>query len=512
MQGLETKTLACVIAATGFAAGLGAAYLAKPGKENGTASAIPAEQAGSGDRDEPLRSTLGGPGAPSSPPPRGRSGLIAAGNSGDGTLTGRIRNYVRVIMAAEKEDFPGIMRDAMQELGDDGPFSEMVLPIIAQQWVKADPVGAFEEVFTGELSTLATRHFSYEVVEPMLKMSLETDPEHARAIVLKNQHLAFGRKALETIVLHEAEAGSQAALQTLAQVKDPKDAADITEELFEYWAKGKDPVRALHLLRDVPNYQPQDGMLEYAFRTMAKNDVQKALELANGLDSEHLRANALYGVAEQWADLDRDAAFAHIESIESPRDRSVMLRKLQGVTAKTDPELAANGTLEIPSRMVRNSAIQDVSRQWFSKDPEAASQWMDANLDPETWERAAESVVLNSLNRSQFNQVSEMAKRLPADNRAVKKLVQRWSRLDSDALEAWITTQNPGRQQALRSHAGGHRHGTDDAIIHEAPRMPQDSAAVPADAVQVMEVLDIDPVTGLEVRRQVIVTESELSE
>lgn len=507
MQGFGTKTLACVVAAAGFAGGLGVSYYSIP-KVDAVAQSPEfrgnRKAAAASDEDK-LRSAIptAGPKGGGNGSTSRRGALAAAGDASGNLLTDRIRNYVRVIMAAEPEEYPELMLEAMRELGDDGPFSDMVLPILAQQWVKADPVGAFEAVYSGKLSSMVSGSFSHEVFNPVLEQALDADLAAVREIVLASSHLKSARGTLEKIVQKESLSSLEEAFATLDRIKSPGMRASALTKLFDYQINRNSPGEALATLAKYPGMTINGNSLLKAYAGLASKDLESALETAEQLGSASHRRLALQGIAEQWAKTDRDAALAHIDSISSPAVRSEMLSKLNLATFKTDPETAAMGALEIPSRRKRDDTIKEIAWNWYRQDKADTVAWMDANLDQTSWETAAGAIVGNKIDYREFEAVTSLVDRLPSDHANVQQFIQQWKSHDSEGLETWIGKQPVNRQNELRkvlSKAESANQSSQHPL--QSPGLPQNQRMV--------EAVAIDPLNGAEVRHQYIVNEDDV--
>ncbi|MEM9478785.1 MAG: hypothetical protein AAGA58_03890 [Verrucomicrobiota bacterium] len=384
----------------------------------------------------------------STAPPPGT--FAAAGRDSDGKLTERIRNYMRVITDADPEAYPDLMSEAVREFGRHGPFADIVMPMLAQQWANADPMGAFEAAFNGRFASVIGEDDWGDAFGPILKTALEEYPEAVKELALKNQHLEATEKTLERLVVDEAREDIDKAIATIGEITNSELRNEVVESFLHRYAHSA-PEKVLAFMEAFPGTPIPPKQVRNMFNSLTEKDPEAALETVEKLQSHSMRVNALGAIAKAWGLKDRDAALGYIERIESPTLRSEMLAQFHAGALETNPEAAAKGALAIPNRSERYLAISAGTTRWFDKDPEAARAWMDASLDAETWRNTAENVLNEQRRREKFAAAAPLAESLPANNDALKQFVASWQKNDAEGLETWIGTQSFERQNALRN-------------------------------------------------------------
>ncbi|MEM0896952.1 MAG: hypothetical protein AAGJ79_08690 [Verrucomicrobiota bacterium] len=513
MQGLGTRVLIGVAIVGGFALGLGAAWLSQ-GKGDGAANS---ETTLSPDRGAPPLRVSGG-GGPQGTPSSGRrstapaTGTLAAVNANsNGLLTERLRNYMRVINSADAEAYPDLMNEAIREFGRYGPFSHLIMPMLAQQWVDADPMGAFEASFSGQFASVIGEDDWGDAFGPILRTALESYPEEVKAIALANQHLGAAERTLERLVVDEAKTNVAKALETIGAITNSELRDEVVESFLHRYAKSA-PEKALALVEEFPGASIPRRKLRDIFTAFAQEDPENALAKVERLQTRELRQSALGAIAQAWGRKDHESALAYIEQIESAATRSEMLRQLHSSLANSDPEAAAYGSLQITDRSERQRAISQSASKWFEKDPGSVRAWMDSNLGAEMWMRTAEQLVQSQQNEEKFAAVAPIAESLAGDNESLENFVKAWNRHDAEALEAWIGTQSFERQNTLR----GIREAAQQRIVPIAESIstfPESQLTTSFEEdpetgkiIQVTKI--IDPETGREVVVQMMESES----
>jgi hypothetical protein len=101
------------------------------------------------------------------------------------------------------------------------------------------------------------------------------------------------------------------------------------EEYFLAAAAEADSVRTLGRVRDLPDSEVRDGLLDSIFVNGGRKNPEASLEQIEIFASRKDRDRALKVLAGSWCETDKASALAYSEKITSPQMRSVFLLGLQ---------------------------------------------------------------------------------------------------------------------------------------------------------------------------------------
>ncbi len=444
-----------------FAAGAAGGYLTNGESKSGEAKKDAAAKSKDAQDDArsprvPLRGLGKGPAGGTSP--SGNNAFRGASIANAGDTNARMRACLERILNADESEYAQLMIDALREFEGGSPFLNHLLPIIAERWVEADPAGAFQELYSGRLTHSfipdddpfsGSGEWPHPTFELVLERALALDPEAVRESVLEKPGQPNAIVAVQMIARIDAHKGVMAAFEFI----DLLDDADLRDEaiggILDPSAHDYRPLsvdETCFLIQHYPDFARNSYLFEKAFHSLAKQDHESALALAEEFPPGTRRVEAVAQVIRQWASKDFEGAMAYVESVPSASEQGRFYTSLFRQHAKRDPAETANTVLNLPSRKVRNSLLPEAAKEWFTKDPAPALEWMDESLNPGEWKKAAENILKS---RAGAQEKAVLATRFPPDNDAVLSFLRSWNRKDPDAVSNWIATRPPGDRPVL---------------------------------------------------------------
>ncbi len=276
---------------------------------------------------------------------------------------------------------------------------------IAEEWDHTDPAKAAE---------LADRLESWTAKQDLLGIVMVTwgqqDPEAAGAWGVQFQQRTAGTLAQRNTALHHAVVGMV--------TRAPKLAEQLTWEYLHEEGWGGHP-------RTTPLA---------AARVLAKSDPAAALALAEKIQLESYRVDALRAVLQEWARQDPKAARAALSGRPEEKFQEAFARDLAEGWAHRDPLAAAEFAKTIPDARTRMMALALVAREMSRTDPKAA---------------AAICTVVASLNKGRWH---EQMRRVET---AVSEVAEAFARHDPLLAVQWATSLPPGDGGCLRPAIDG---------------------------------------------------------
>ncbi len=121
--------------------------------------------------------------------------------------------------------------------------------------------------------------------------------------------------------------------------------------------------------------QDQDLVIGKLSGSLASSDPKKAAALAAGLPPSAASVDASTMVASQWADKDPQEAIAWASTLESEKARQDATSAALAQWADRDPEKAAGATASLTDPNARRSARDRIAAGWAAKSPEEAERW-----------------------------------------------------------------------------------------------------------------------------------------
>ena len=189
---------------------------------------------------------------------------------------------------------------------------------------------------------------------------------------------------------------------------------DVVQGILEAWA-GRNPEAVMGWKRSATKVRPvrvSESVLGTVFRTMAKDDPEKALSRLVELPSPNHRGLALRGILDTvQTDADREKITAMIAGIREDDIRIQARRAVIEKWARRDAPAAAAFVEMAEPAWERTRLMDSLGLTWLQSDPASAAQWWVAHAPgPDT----------------------------------LVKIINVWAQQDPNAAGAWLGRRAPG--------------------------------------------------------------------
>jgi hypothetical protein len=224
---------------------------------------------------------------------------------------------------------------------------------------------------------------------------------------------------------------------------------------------------ALAVMQSLPEGRIKDLASQGVSNQLSNNDPQAAWDLALGIGDSKLRAQAQEKVVEQWCKSDSTAVAQWIQSLPvgDTKDRASAgaTTAINCITVGPKKDLAASGIIQsiaendpknalgLASRIfdsnLRTQALRTTAESWLTRDPAAATQWINSFLQslPQADFRRDGSLlgISQGMARNDPQAAMNMASGIGDSNlrtEAQKNVVEQWSKKDPAAAIQWINS------------------------------------------------------------------------
>jgi hypothetical protein len=224
---------------------------------------------------------------------------------------------------------------------------------------------------------------------------------------------------------------------------------------------------ALAVMQSLPEGRIKDLASQGVSHQLSNNDPQAAWDLALGIGDSKLRAQAQEKVVEQWCKSDSTAVAQWIQSLPvgDTKDRASAgaTTAINCITVGPKKDLAASGIIQsiaendpknalgLASRIfdsnLRTQALRTTAESWLTRDPAAATQWINSFLQslPQADFRRDGSLlgISQGMARNDPQAAMDMASGIGDSNlrtEAQKNVVEQWSKKDPAAAIQWINS------------------------------------------------------------------------
>ena len=143
---------------------------------------------------------------------------------------------------------------------------------------------------------------------------------------------------------------------------------------------------------DLENYSWRP-MAELTRELVKDKGLQPALDWANELPQGPQRRDAWSSAYAVWASKDPVAAGESVNQLPDGADRNLAINGFVSAHVHQDGEMAMTWIDAISEPGLRDAAMIRVGRQYFQRDPEAATRWYSSSgVAPSIWEQVTNSV------------------------------------------------------------------------------------------------------------------------
>ncbi|WP_193214982.1 hypothetical protein [Luteolibacter marinus] len=309
------------------------------------------------------------------------AGALAAGR----TLPGTNRNEVvgRVFRQWFRDD-QGVALEEYAKLGglERRAAGEAILGVWAARDAAAAADWAVEH--RTELSDNSLMVLCNELgkIDPMNALSWATDhlSENVRVGAMEN---IFSEWVMKT---------PADAIGWLKSIEDPAEKVKIINRSFWQLA-WSDSDLAVSLAKDIGEQNFDSWYVQEIGNNLAGLDLQKALAIADGFETDSFRNQMKDGIVAAWTQVDPEAALAFAMAETNESDRAMLLGTIVAGMTERDPQKAMTLAEGLPAGKEKTQAISSVVASWAEKSPLDASAYVKGLTDPVLRDAAVEALM-----------------------------------------------------------------------------------------------------------------------
>ena len=256
----------------------------------------------------------------------------------------RKNDLLNPLVASWASQDPDATLEWINELPE-GERSNQLMTGLMEGWATKDPYAAAEYLQENVEPGKDREKLAGEIASHLFKQ----DPDAAAKWAESQADLGFRAEAFEELAEDWASVDPKALAGWLGQYADEEYSAEAFQDLARAWVS-EDPTAATEYFQDLPDGKAKEtGIYEMAV-TWGKDDLGALGEWLNGLPDSNV------------TDL---GVKAYVNRL-----------------AKDSPQAAIDSALSITGDDVRNETVQDLGKNWYRQDPEAATAWASANGVP----------------------------------------------------------------------------------------------------------------------------------
>jgi len=360
--------------------------------------------------------------------------------SGSLTPVDKLRANIRIAHTAEIEDIPGLIKVVARE---GGMGKEIVIRILAERWVEAEPFGALDALIGRDPAALES------VQEIVLAGAGKSDARRTWRMLQGIDE--DGNVALRGKLNNS---GARDTMMNFALGAIAKDQPALAIELLESFERPgayrktignvlnevaqMSPELALDALERLPRgVDSQMDVVHTAFRALEGIDREAAFARLNEMSTGQ-RYSAAHGIVGRWADEDPVAAFEWAISLPGTIPNGDAVNEILLRYMKKDTSAAVALLEQIPNARLRASTGRWMFKNWVSQDSDAAIDWARTSTEGRLQLQVHEELLASHSRHLEFAEQLEIADRLPEESQAVEKFARRWGSEDPLAASNWV--------------------------------------------------------------------------
>ena len=198
---------------------------------------------------------------------------------------------------------------------------------------------------------------------------------------------------IENIIPGLASENAEFAIN-LFESLEPNEQAKVRPELLRGLVDNDAAIATDYIYdsSDLENYSWRP-MAELTRELVKDKGLQPALDWANELPQGPQRRDAWSSAYAVWASKDPVAAGESVNQLPDGADRNLAINGFVSAHVHKDGEMAMTWIDAISEPGLRDAVMIRVGRQYFQRDPAAATQWYSSSgVSPSIWERVTNSV------------------------------------------------------------------------------------------------------------------------
>jgi hypothetical protein len=198
---------------------------------------------------------------------------------------------------------------------------------------------------------------------------------------------------IENIIPGLASENAELAIN-LFESLEPNEQAKVRPELLRGLVDNDAAIATNYIYdsSDLENYSWRP-MAELTRELVKDKGLQPALDWANELPQGPQRRDAWSSAYAVWASKDPVAAGESVNQLPDGADRNLAINGFVSAHVHKDGEMAMTWIDAISEPGLRDAVTVRVGRQYFQRDPEAATRWYSSSgVAPSIWEQVTNSV------------------------------------------------------------------------------------------------------------------------
>jgi len=237
------------------------------------------------------------------------------------------------------------------------------------------------------------------MVGNIIRHFAQSDLEKARAYV---EALPFGEayeNSLHRVSDVWAKKDPRGALGWLSSMPEGNERRNAFNSVFRRFAESDPEGATAYLIEQGETLPEHNRLLDRLSEQMVKQSPQVALEWAQSLPTEEMRNRAHNQTLDDWASIDAPGLAAYLQAQDDPERFERYADDIGENWAKKDPAGAAEWALSIEQENAQVKAVADISKQWLEHNSYEASAWI-AELPEGRVRDAGVTQLIDSIYRS----------------------------------------------------------------------------------------------------------------
>jgi len=282
--------------------------------------------------------------------------------------TSSMRDYARTLdliaslSEAELEAVLGHLENQVQR----GIQGHLIPLYVFTAWLNKNPEGAH-----GYLLSKGNAVLDRSQIALLYATWGLTDPDAALAAVREMEGNAMRDEAFSGLVMAIARKDPERAFDLLNSLEDQS--PEQFETIFGFWAK-QNPSEAMAAATAMAPGRHRTSAIGSVLQEIAAKDIEHALRLANSLDHQEARKQALTTVTGIWMKEDMEGAMGYLSQMENGALKNEIVRNSLKEIVRVNPGRAFEFVHVNMTGAARDVAYGDVIRPVAKEQPEEAAR------------------------------------------------------------------------------------------------------------------------------------------
>lgn len=258
-----------------------------------------------------------------------------------------------------------------------GPATDIVL----SNWAQQDPAAAIKAVEALDgLNGLIKVHACHTLATAMAEKDPKGSMNWFMAAVQEDSYNYADQ--IHKMSRQWAEKEPAEAWKWALALPDSELKTSCMADLAQYAAKAS-PFEVANEITKMPPGDQQNAAAMTAAAAWSEQDPRAASAWAAQFPDPRSRGMAMEMIARRWTAQDLAATRDWIQSLPPGKDQQDAIGGMINALSSNQPAQAADAVPSLTDPQHRESATEQIGRNWFKKDPTAARQWLQKTGMPE---------------------------------------------------------------------------------------------------------------------------------